>query len=112
MAFNDRYNCVISADETGGFEYWVPDEEHNVPKTVAFEYKTQTDLYEFKKCRSTATSLTFSQDFEKFVTMSTKDRQVRLWKTRTGKMIRKYDESLDVINEMQQVRYDSGSCVA
>ncbi|KAG0043987.1 Peptidyl-prolyl cis-trans isomerase cyp15 [Gryganskiella cystojenkinii] len=102
MAFNDRYNCVISADESGGFEYWVPDEEANVPKTVAFEYKTQTDLYEFKKCRSTATSLTFSQDFEKFATMSTKDRQVRVWKTRTGKMIRKYDESLEVINEMQQ----------
>jgi len=102
MAFNDKYNCVVSADETGALEYWVPDEEHDLPKTVAFEYKSETDLYEFKKCRSTATSIAFSQDFEKFVTMSTKDRQVRVWKTRTGKMIRKYDESLDVINEMQQ----------
>ncbi|KAG0311165.1 Peptidyl-prolyl cis-trans isomerase cyp15 [Linnemannia gamsii] len=102
MAFNDRYNCVISADSTGALEYWVPDENHELPKTVSFEYKSETDLYEFKKCKSTATSLTFSHDFEKFVTMSAKDRQVRVWKTRTGKMIRKYDESLDVVNEMQQ----------
>ncbi|KAG0272240.1 Peptidyl-prolyl cis-trans isomerase cyp15 [Linnemannia exigua] len=103
MAFNDRYNCVISADSTGALEYWIPDESHELPKTVSFEYKSETDLYEFKKCKSTATSLTFSQDFEKFVTMSAKDRQVRVWKTKTGKMIRKYDESLDVINEMQQI---------
>lgn len=103
LAFNDRYNCVISADSTGALEYWVPDENHELPKTVSFEYKSETDLYEFKKCKSTATSLTFSHDFEKFVTMSAKDRQVRVWKTRTGKMIRKYDESLDVVNEMQQV---------
>ncbi|KAF9134592.1 Peptidyl-prolyl cis-trans isomerase cyp15 [Mortierella sp. 14UC] len=102
MAFNDRYNCVISADSTGALEYWVPDENHELPKTVSFEYKSDTDLYEFKKCKSTATSLTFSQDFEKFVTMSAKDGQVRVWKTKTGKMIRKYDESLDVVNEMQQ----------
>ncbi|KAF9348109.1 hypothetical protein BGX26_000448, partial [Mortierella sp. AD094] len=102
MAFNDKYNCVVSADEKGGLEYWIPDEDHELPKTVAFEYKSETDLYEFKKCKSAATSITFSQDFEKFVTMSAKDRQVRVWKTRTGKMIRKYDESLDVINEMQQ----------
>lgn len=103
MAFNDRYNCVVSGDSTGALEYWVPDEGHELPKTVGFEYKTQTDLYEFKKCKSAATSITFSADFEKFVTMSNKDRQVRVWKTRTGKLFRKYDESLDVVNEMQQV---------
>lgn len=107
MAFNDRYNCVVSGDSTGALEYWVPDENHELPKTVGFEYKTQTDLYEFKKCKSAATSITFSADFEKFVTMSNKDRQVRVWKTRTGKMLRKYDESLDVVNEMQQVRNSS-----
>ncbi|KAF9582283.1 hypothetical protein BGW38_000407 [Lunasporangiospora selenospora] len=102
MVFNEKYNSVISADEKGGLEYWTPDEEHELPKTVGFELKSETDLYEFKKCRSAATSITFSNDFEKFVTMSAKDRQVRVWKTRTGKMTRKYDESLEVVNEMQQ----------
>lgn len=112
MAFNDKYNCVVSGDSTGALEYWVPDENHELPKTVSFEYKSETDLYEFKKCKSTATSLTFSHDFEKFVTMSAKDRQVRVWKTRTGKMIRKYDESLDVVNEMQQVTEVHFCCAA
>ncbi|KAG0238919.1 hypothetical protein BGW42_000080 [Actinomortierella wolfii] len=101
MAFNDKYNCVLSADESGFMEYWTPEEQHPLPKTVGFQYKTQTDLFEFKKSKSTANSITFSKDFEKFVTMSAKDRQVRVWKTRTGKMIRKYDESLEVVNEMQ-----------
>jgi peptidylprolyl isomerase domain and WD repeat-containing protein 1 len=31
------------------------------------------------------------------------DRQVRIFKFLTGKMIRKYDESLAVVSEMQQV---------
>lgn len=35
--------------------------------------------------------------------MSIGDRQVRVFKFTTGKMIRKYDESLSVIGEMQQV---------
>jgi len=34
--------------------------------------------------------------------MSMGDRQVRVFKFRTGKMIRKYDESLQIISEMQQ----------
>lgn len=37
-----------------------------------------------------------------FVTMSFPDRQVRVFKFLTGKLYRKYDESVQVISEMQQ----------
>jgi peptidylprolyl isomerase domain and WD repeat-containing protein 1 len=32
-------------------EYWVPEEPFDLPKTVKFEYKAETDLYDFKKVR-------------------------------------------------------------
>lgn len=35
--------------------------------------------------------------------MGMSDRQVRVFKFATGKMIRKYDETLETISEMQQV---------
>jgi peptidylprolyl isomerase domain and WD repeat-containing protein 1 len=47
-------------------------------------------------------SLSFSSDGTQFVTMS-KDRQVRLFKFLTGKIYRKYDESLAQLNKLQKV---------
>ncbi|CAG8532205.1 1349_t:CDS:10 [Cetraspora pellucida] len=96
------YHCVVSADSSGMVEYWSPDEPFELPKTVSFEYKSDTDLYEFKKSKSVPTSLTFSPDYKQFVTMSIDDRQVRVFRVSTGKMTRKYDESLTVMGEMQQ----------
>ncbi|CAG8579835.1 474_t:CDS:10 [Paraglomus brasilianum] len=101
LQYNDRFHCVVSADSSGMMEYWDPEEPFELPKTVAFEYKSDTDLYEFKKTKSVPHTLTFSPDYTQFVTMSS-DRQVRIFKFLTGKMIRKYDESLAVISEMQQ----------
>lgn len=49
------------------------------------------------------TCLTFSQDGLQFVTMSFPDRYVRVFKFLSGKMYRKYDESIPIISEMQQV---------
>ncbi|KAI7855787.1 peptidyl-prolyl cis-trans isomerase cyp15 [Circinella umbellata] len=102
IAFNWRFNCVVSVDTQGMVEYWSPEDPFDLPKSVDFELKSETDLYEFRKSKSTPTSLTFSNDGMKFVTMSFPDRQVRVFKFLTGKMIRKYDESLHVISEMQQ----------
>ncbi|KAF7730577.1 Peptidyl-prolyl cis-trans isomerase cyp15 [Apophysomyces ossiformis] len=102
MAFNSRFNCVVSVDKSGMIEYWSPEEPFDLPKDLGFELKTETDLYEFKKAKSVPTCLTFSPDQLHFVTMSFPDRQVRLFKFLTGKIYRKYDESLHIISEMQQ----------
>ncbi|THH28223.1 hypothetical protein EUX98_g5970 [Antrodiella citrinella] len=104
MTYSDRYNTVISADEGGFIEFWQPTEPFEQPKYVPgmWQYKNQTDLYEFKKAKSTPTCITLSPDSSSFVTFSLPDRQVRVFSFITGKMTRRYDESLEAIQEMQQ----------
>ncbi|KAG2172730.1 hypothetical protein INT43_000077 [Umbelopsis isabellina] len=102
MTFNARFNTVISSDISGMIEYWEPEEPFDLPKNINFEYKAETDLYDFKKTKSCPTSIVLSNDGLKFVTMSLPDRQVRIFKFLNGKVYRKYDESLQTITEMQQ----------
>lgn len=49
--YSDRYHTVVSADEQGFVEYWTPTEPFELPKNVPrlWSYKTETDLYDFKK---------------------------------------------------------------
>ena len=56
--FNHRYNTVISADEQGFVEYWTPTEPFELPKNVPrlWSYKTETDLYDFRKVLLTTPS--------------------------------------------------------
>jgi peptidylprolyl isomerase domain and WD repeat-containing protein 1 len=47
-------------------------------------------------------SLNFSPDFTRFVTFGFADRLLRLFSFASGKILRKYDESLEIVSEMQQ----------
>ncbi|KAK9763570.1 Peptidyl-prolyl cis-trans isomerase cyp15 [Basidiobolus ranarum] len=102
MKYNERYDCVVSSDNAGFVEYWSPEAPHDLPKSLDFQYKSETDLYEFKKSKTVPTSINFSPDFSHFVVLSIEDRQIRVFKFSSAKMIRKYDESLTVVSEMQQ----------
>ncbi|RXW25352.1 hypothetical protein EST38_g494 [Candolleomyces aberdarensis] len=104
MTYSDRYHTVISADESGFIEYWQPIEPFGLPKNVPslWQYKSETDLYEFKKSKSTPTCITLSPTSSSFVTFSLPDRQIRIFSFLSGKLTRKYDESLDAIQQMQQ----------
>ncbi|EIW81070.1 hypothetical protein CONPUDRAFT_165295 [Coniophora puteana RWD-64-598 SS2] len=104
MTYSDRFDCVISADENGFIEYWQPTEPFELPKNVPglWSFKSSTDLYEFKKAKSIPTCITLSPDSTSFVTSSLPDRQIRIFSFLTGKLTRKYDESLTAIQEMQQ----------
>ncbi|KAF8511591.1 peptidyl-prolyl cis-trans isomerase [Gautieria morchelliformis] len=104
ITYADRYDTVVSADESGFVEYWQPREPWEPPQNIPglWGLKSSTDLYEFKKTKSTPTSLTFSPDCSHFVTLSISDRQIRVFNFLTGRMTRKYDESLTAIQEMQQ----------
>ncbi|EJD50595.1 hypothetical protein AURDEDRAFT_135422 [Auricularia subglabra TFB-10046 SS5] len=104
MAYTEQHDTVLSADESGFLEYWQPFEPYDPPKHVRgmWTTKAQTDLYEFKKTKSIPTSLTFSPDGAQFTTLSLPDRQLRVFDFRSGKLARKYDESLTAVQEMQQ----------
>lgn len=100
MAFNDAYDCAISADENGMIEYWRPG-TYEKPDNV-FEYKSSTNLFEFKKAKSAPATLTISPNGSQFATFSFPDRKIRVFDFPTGKLYRTYDESLQIIEEMQQ----------
>jgi peptidylprolyl isomerase domain and WD repeat-containing protein 1 len=101
MTFNNDYDCVISADDSGMVEYWRPSGDYEKPDNV-FEFKSSTSLFEFKKSKSVPTSITISPTGKQFATYSLPDRKIRVFDFATGKLYRTYDESLSVLEEMQQ----------
>ncbi|KAI1339621.1 hypothetical protein F5Y15DRAFT_79790 [Xylariaceae sp. FL0016] len=101
MAFNESFDCVVSADDGGMLEYWSPSANYEKPDNV-FQYKSSTSLFDFKKAKSQPVSLNISPSGHQFVTFSVPDRKIRVFEFGTGKLYRTYDESLQVIEEMQQ----------
>ncbi|CAH3165754.1 unnamed protein product [Porites lobata] len=102
IKYNAVYDVAISADEAGIVEYWSGlKNDVQFPKNVNFEYKTDTDLFEFIMCKTIPVSLSFSPDGKLFATLAT-DRKVRVFRFLTGKKTRVFDESLKVFTEMQQ----------
>lgn len=101
IAFNDAFDCVISADESGMIEYWRSDGSFEKPQDV-FQLKSTTNLFDYKKAKSVPSSITFSPSGHQFATYSFPDRKIRVFDFRTGKLHRTYDESLSTITDMQQ----------
>ncbi|KAG5952777.1 hypothetical protein E4U53_008106 [Claviceps sorghi] len=101
MAFNNTFDCVISADENGMVEYWRPNKNYEKPDNV-FEYKSSTNLFDFKKAKSVPTCLTVSPNGKSFAAFSVPDRKVRIFDFESGKLQRTYDESLQAIEDMQK----------
>lgn len=101
MAFNEAYDCVVSADESGMLEYWRPSGNYEKPEGV-FEYKSSTNLFDFKKAKSVPASLSISPNGKSFVAFSLPDRKIRMFDFATAKLHREYDESLQVAEEMHR----------
>ncbi|BFZ57810.1 Peptidyl-prolyl cis-trans isomerase cyp15 [Savitreella phatthalungensis] len=103
LAYNPKYNCVISADEKGNIEYWQVNASHTRPAEV-FRTKSSTDLYEFRKAKSHVVTVAISPKSEHFATLSKPDRQICLFAFKSGKLIRKYDESLSFAEDLHAKR--------
>ncbi|KAI9663531.1 MAG: hypothetical protein M1831_002540 [Alyxoria varia] len=101
LAYNVDFDCVVSADENGMVEYWQPGPNAEKPQGV-FEIKSKTDLFDFRKAKSSPVSISFSPNGKQFAALSFPDRKVRVFDFASGKLYRTYDESLTTINEMQQ----------
>jgi peptidylprolyl isomerase domain and WD repeat-containing protein 1 len=101
MVFNNVYDCVLSADDNGMLEYWRPCGNYEKPDNV-FEYKSSTNLFDFKKAKSVPTSISISPNGSQFATLSFPDRKIRVFDFAAAKLYRTYDESLQVIEEMQK----------
>lgn len=96
IRLNPQFRVIVSADRAGMLEYWTGlPTEFKFPKNVHWEYKTDTDLYEFAKHKAYPTCLAFSPDGKKMATIAS-DRKVRIFRFLTGKLMRVFDESLTV----------------
>lgn len=106
MRYNPLANIVVSIDDSGMAEYWSPDpqsQSYSLPSlSLSWTYKSETDLYCFKKLNTVPTSLQFSKDYSMFATFGFDDRQIRIFNFKTAKITRTYDESLSIVSEMQQ----------
>ncbi|MCJ1276875.1 hypothetical protein MMC21_004682 [Puttea exsequens] len=101
IAYNNQYDCAVSADDTGMIEYWSPGNNYEKPDSV-FKFRSSTDLFVFKKTKSIPTSITFSPAGSHFATFSFPDRNVRVFDFVSGNLYRAYDESIATITDMQQ----------
>lgn len=101
MAYNEQWDCMVSADATGMLEYWQPDEQLEKPSGL-WKMKSSTNLFDFKKSKSVPCSLTVSPAGTHFATFSLPDRQVRIFDFASGKLHRSYDESISTLQAMHQ----------
>uniref|UniRef100_A0A8C4QYJ4 peptidylprolyl isomerase n=1 Tax=Eptatretus burgeri TaxID=7764 RepID=A0A8C4QYJ4_EPTBU len=104
IRFNPIFKVVVSADRTGMLEYWTGLlHDFRFPSNISWQYKTDTDLYEFARHKTYPSGLAFSPDGRRMATI-TADRRVRVFRFLTGKLIRVFDESLKMFTELQQMK--------
>ncbi|KAF4753623.1 cytochrome P450 monooxygenase 16 [Perkinsus olseni] len=99
MKYNDKLKLVVSIDTGGLIAIWDPI-TLQLPESVSFKSKFDTSLFDLKAAETTAFDLAISPDGERFAVLS-KDSQVRVFKTRTGKLFKAFDESLDATSIAQ-----------
>lgn len=96
MVANTTMQTIISADAKGIIEYWDINSflQPGIDKGVSFKLKSETDLYDLAKCRVIPYSLAVASTGNLFAVYSN-DKQIRLYDFSKGKLIRKYDESIN-----------------
>jgi len=93
LKYNAVYNAAISIDTRGMVEHWNP-ETLEAPVGLQFKLKSETDYFaQFALKKTSPLTMELSPDGELVATMS-RDYHVKLFKFRTGKLYREYDESL------------------
>ncbi|XP_071723105.1 peptidyl-prolyl cis-trans isomerase CYP71-like [Rutidosis leptorrhynchoides] len=101
MKNNPVCDVVISADANGIIEYWSPTTLQFPENEVDFKYKSDTNLFEIAKCKTTVSAIEVSPNGKQF-SVTSPDRRVRVFWFRTGKLRRVYDETLQVAQDLQR----------
>eukprot|EP00039_Didymoeca_costata_P005214 m.79570 g.79570 ORF g.79570 m.79570 type:complete len:638 (-) comp12718_c0_seq2:600-2513(-) len=96
IKYDPTLNMVATADESGMIEFFNSEDYEYPSNVLKFEFKSDTDLYEFAKAKAIPWGLSFSRG-GKFMAALASDRKVRVFVVATGKLYRVYDESIDTI---------------
>jgi len=105
IKYNPWLHAVLSADKTGCLELWDPDTlemptNKNRRGKLKFSFKSETHLYELLKNKTFAIHIGLSGDGQLFV-LTCDDGRLRLFRFSTAKMVRAYDESLEMFTAAQ-----------
>ncbi|KHN21445.1 peptidyl-prolyl cis-trans isomerase CYP71 isoform X1 [Glycine soja] len=101
MKYNPVCDSVLSADAKGIIEYWSPATLQFPENEVNFKLKSDTNLFEIAKCKTSVSAIEVSPDGKQF-SITSPDRRIRVFWYRTGKLRRVYDESLEVAQDLQR----------
>lgn len=101
MKYNPVFDSVVSVDTSGMIEYWSPETLQFPESGVNFRLKTDTNLLEILRCKTSVSSIEVSPDGKQF-SLTSPDRRIRIFWYRTGKLRRVYDESLEVAQDLQR----------
>ncbi|KAB5541697.1 hypothetical protein DKX38_014671 [Salix brachista] len=101
MKYNPVFDTVISVDTKGLIEYWSPTTLKFPESEVKFRLKSDTNLFEIVKCKTSVSTMEVSPDGKQF-SITSPDRRIRVFWFRTGKLRRVYDESLEVAQDLQR----------
>lgn len=110
IRFNSNYKTVLSVDIEGHFKYWRSTETGFTlarPQLVHFKSTEETDLSEFIQVKDgkkiKVHNISFSPNGDFFATTSS-DRKFRVFRFRSGKLLRSFDESLAAIEELHSAQ--------
>ncbi|KAI4334267.1 hypothetical protein L6164_018977 [Bauhinia variegata] len=101
MKYNPAHDSVISADTKGIIEYWNPTTLQFPEDEANFKLKSDTNLFEIVKCKTSVSTIEISPDGKQF-SITSPDRRIRVFWFKTGKLRRVYDESLEVAQDLQR----------
>lgn len=108
MASNPVHNMIVSVDINGTVKYWrAKDSTYNRVKHPNATPEHDSVIHDFieqpekSQKRLTLHNISFSPDGEHFATTSS-DRKIRIYKFKSGKLVREYDESLQNIESLQK----------
>lgn len=102
MRYCPAIDTVVSTDQKGFIEYWSGSTfKAPPPGVVSFSLKMDTDLFALAKAKTWGRSADVSRDGTQLA-MFCADGRVRVWRLKTGKLRRIYDESLEAAHDLQK----------
>lgn len=110
VRYNPNYKTVVSVDVDGHFRYWRATETGFTlakPQLVHFQSIEETDLKEFSQVNNgpkiRVHNISFTPNGDFFSTTSS-DRKIRVFRFRSGKLLRTFDESLAAIQAIHKTQ--------
>lgn len=94
MAVHHNAAIAISCDSRGMIEYWNTDTFELPTSHISFQFKSDTDLYDLAKAKTTPISITLATP-QQLVAITSTDKRIRIFDMRSGKLKRMYDENAD-----------------